>query len=55
MALRGSDAVVEVLASRIRGGAVIAMTNSGGIRTDITKKGDGAVTYADVLDRKSVV
>jgi 5'-nucleotidase len=31
------------------GGAAIAFTNPGGVRTDITKKEDGAVTYADVF------
>src|SRR5262249_47431222 len=31
------------------GGAVIAVTNPGGIRTDITRKEDGAVTYADLF------
>ena len=28
---------------------MIAFTNPGGIRTDIAKKGDGTVTYADVF------
>ena len=31
------------------GGAVIAFTNPGGIRTDIAKKDDGAVSYADMF------
>ena len=31
------------------GGAVIAFTNPGGIRTDIAKKDDGAVSYGDVF------
>ena len=31
------------------GGAVVAFTNPGGIRTDIAKKEDGAVSYADVF------
>jgi 5'-nucleotidase len=31
------------------GGAVIALTNPGGIRTDILKKDDGAVSYGDVF------
>ena len=37
------------LAATEDAGAVIAMTNPGGIRTDITKKGDGTVSYADVF------
>jgi 5'-nucleotidase len=31
------------------GGAVIALTNPGGIRTDILKKDDGAVSYGEVF------
>ena len=31
------------------GGAVIAFTNPGGVRTDIARKEDGAVTYADIF------
>jgi 5'-nucleotidase len=31
------------------GGAMIALTNPGGIRTDILKKDDGAVSYGDVF------
>jgi 5'-nucleotidase len=31
------------------GGAVIAVTNPGGVRTDIARKEDGAVTYADIF------
>jgi len=37
------------LAATEDAGAVIAMTNPGGIRTDITKKADGTVSYADVF------
>jgi 5'-nucleotidase len=37
------------LAATTSAGAVIAFTNPGGIRTDITKQEDGAVTYADVF------
>ena len=44
-----ADAQLVATASEKDGGAVIAMTNPGGIRTDITKKGDGAVSYADVF------
>ena len=36
-------------APRQDGGAVIAFTNPGGVRTDIARKEDGAVTYADVF------
>src|SRR5258705_4183565 len=32
-----------------KGAAVVAFTNPGGVRTDISKKADGAVTYADVF------
>ena len=32
-----------------KGGAVIALTNPGGIRTDIAKKQDGTVSYADLF------
>ena len=31
------------------GGAVIAFTNPGGVRTDIARKDDGAVTFADLF------
>src|SRR6185437_12207302 len=31
------------------GGALVAFTNPGGVRTDIAKKEDGAVSYADVF------
>ena len=44
-----ADAQLAATASEKNGGAVIAMTNPGGIRTDITKKDDGAVSYADVF------
>jgi 5'-nucleotidase len=44
-----ADAQLAATASEKDGGAVIAMTNPGGIRTDITKRGDGAVSYADVF------
>ena len=36
-------------ARRRNGGAVIAFTNPGGVRTDIARKEDGAVTYADLF------
>jgi 5'-nucleotidase len=44
-----ADAQLAATQAGKDGGAVIAMTNPGGIRTDIEKKGDGAVTYADVF------
>ena len=44
-----ADAQLAATAGEKNGGAVIAMTNPGGIRTDITKKDDGAVSYADVF------
>src|SRR3954469_8409995 len=37
------------LAATAKGGAVIAMTNHGGIRTDLARRDDGAVSYADVF------
>lgn len=41
----------QLLATRAEpnGGAVIAFTNPGGVRTDITKREDGAITYADIF------
>jgi len=44
-----ADAQLAATAGEKNGGAVLAMTNPGGIRTDITKKHDGAVSYADVF------
>ena len=44
-----ADAQLSATQAEKDGGAVIAMTNPGGIRTDIEKKADGAVTYADVF------
>jgi 5'-nucleotidase len=44
-----ADAQLAATASEKDGGAVIAMTNPGGIRTDIIGKGDGTVSYADVF------
>ena len=44
-----ADAQLAATHAAANGGAVIAFTNPGGIRTDITKKDDGAVTYADVF------
>jgi 5'-nucleotidase len=44
-----ADAQLAATRAAANGGAVIAVTNPGGVRTDITKKEDGAVTYADVF------
>jgi 5'-nucleotidase len=44
-----ADAQLAATQAGASGGAVFAVTNPGGIRIDITKKGDGAITYADVF------
>src|SRR6202035_3572702 len=44
-----ADAQLAATRAAANGGAVIAVTNPGGVRTDITRKEDGAVTYADVF------
>jgi 5'-nucleotidase len=44
-----ADAQLAATVKDADGAATIAFTNPGGIRTDITKKPDGAVTYADVF------
>jgi 5'-nucleotidase len=44
-----ADAQLAATRAEADGGAVIALTNPGGIRTDIAKKPDGAVSYADVF------
>jgi 5'-nucleotidase len=44
-----ADAQLAATSSEKTGGADIALTNPGGIRSDITKRDDGAVTYADVF------
>jgi 5'-nucleotidase len=44
-----ADAQLAATRAEVNGGAVIAFTNPGGVRSDITKKDDGAVTYADVF------
>jgi 5'-nucleotidase len=44
-----ADAQLAATSADANGGAVIAFTNPGGVRTDIPKKEDGAVTYADVF------
>jgi 5'-nucleotidase len=44
-----ADAQLAATSAEARGSAVIAFTNPGGIRNDIAKKNDGAVSYADVF------
>jgi len=44
-----ADAQLAATADAANGGAVIAITNPGGIRNSIPKNGDGTVTYADVF------
>jgi 5'-nucleotidase len=44
-----ADAQLAATRSPANGGAVIAFTNPGGVRTDIVRKEDGAVTYADLF------
>ena len=44
-----ADAQLAATSKAESGGAVIAFTNPGGVRTDITRKEDGAVTYADLF------
>jgi 5'-nucleotidase len=44
-----ADAQLAATSAGDKGGAVIAFTNPGGIRTGLQKKGDGVVTYADLF------
>jgi 5'-nucleotidase len=44
-----ADAQLAATSATANGGAVIAFTNPGGVRVDITRKEDGAVTYADLF------
>ena len=44
-----ADAQLAATASEKAGGAVIALTNPGGIRSDIARKEDGAVSYGEVF------
>jgi 5'-nucleotidase len=44
-----ADAQLFATAAEAKGGAVIAFTNPGGVRSDILKKEDGAVSYGDVF------
>ncbi len=44
-----ADAQLAATRAETSGGAVIAFTNPGGVRADITKKQDGVATYADLF------
>jgi 5'-nucleotidase len=44
-----ADAQLAATEAAANGGAVIAITNPGGIRNSILKRGDGTITYADVF------
>jgi 5'-nucleotidase len=44
-----ADAQLAATQSNTNGGAVIAFTNPGGIRTEIVKKANGTVSYADIF------
>jgi 5'-nucleotidase len=44
-----ADAQLAATSAAVSGGAVIAFTNPGGVRTDIASKEGGAVTYADLF------
>ncbi|MDP3075988.1 bifunctional UDP-sugar hydrolase/5'-nucleotidase [Bradyrhizobium sp.] len=44
-----ADAQLAATRAEVNGGAVIAFTNPGGVRSDMLKQEDGAVTYADVF------
>jgi 5'-nucleotidase len=44
-----ADAQLAATNGEAKGGAVIAFTNPGGVRADVTRREDGAVTYADLF------
>jgi 5'-nucleotidase len=44
-----ADAQLAATQATAKGGAVIAMTNPGGIRISMTRKDEGAVSYADLF------
>ncbi|SDI04791.1 MULTISPECIES: bifunctional metallophosphatase/5'-nucleotidase [Bradyrhizobium] len=44
-----ADAQLAATSAAASGGAVIAFTNPGGVRTDIVRKDNGAVTFADLF------
>jgi 5'-nucleotidase len=44
-----ADAQLAATRAEVNGGAAIAFTNPGGVRSDMLKKDEGAVTYGDVF------
>ena len=44
-----ADAQLAATRDETKGGALIAFTNPGGIRNDIDRRGDGAVSYAEIF------
>ena len=44
-----ADAQLAATSAETKGGAVIAFTNPGGVRADVTRREDGAVTYGDLF------
>ena len=44
-----ADAQLAATSAEEKGGAVIAFTNPGGVRADVTRRADGAVTYGDLF------
>ena len=44
-----ADAQLAATSAAANGGADMAFTNPGGVRTDVVRKEDGAVTYADLF------
>lgn len=44
-----ADAQLAATAAQDKGGAVVAITNPGGIRSSLFRNGDGTVSYADVF------
>ena len=44
-----ADAQLAATRAEKDGGAVVAFTNPGGIRTDVVRQGDGSVSYADLF------
>ncbi|MDO9295843.1 bifunctional UDP-sugar hydrolase/5'-nucleotidase [Bradyrhizobium sp.] len=44
-----ADAQLAATRAEVNGGAVIAFTNPGGVRSDMLKKDEGTVTYGDVF------
>src|SRR5258705_7378860 len=44
-----ADAQLAATSPEAKGGAIIALTNPGGVRADVTRREDGAVTYGDLF------